>query len=134
MSKRNPIFDALLVAALLALALLLFPRPAKAQGVVQCLPAERGLGTEKASAMIVSYDREGRSCLRYYCFLDNFTPQWPNAVQLNQWCGTRDEMSKVGSRIATIARAKDPLKSLQDASKRFPMVPLSHPSMASMPR
>jgi len=49
------------------------------------------------------------------------------------YCGTWAEQAKVGSRVNTIQKAADPLKSLQNAGTRFPMVPMTDPSMANMP-
>ena len=50
-----------------------------------------------------------------------------------KFCGTWTEQAKVSSRVSTIQKAADPLKSLQDAGKRFKIVPLDDPSMAGMP-
>ena len=48
--------------------------------------------------------------------------------------GTWAEFAKVPGRVATIKKAADPLKSAQDAGKRYTIVPLTDPSMAGMPK
>lgn len=95
----------------------------------KCLP----LGDEKGSMPFFSYNSAG-VCVRWHCYLDEFTPEFPTATQAVTYCGPWSAQHLVGSRIQTIQKAPDPLKSLQDLPKRITVVPLSHPSMASMPK
>lgn len=48
------------------------------------------------------------------------------------YVGTLAEFPKIGGRIATIAKAADPLKSLQTLPKRITMLPLTDPSLAAI--
>lgn len=48
------------------------------------------------------------------------------------YVGTIAELAKVGGRIATITKAADPLRSLQTAGQRFPILPLTDPSLAAV--
>lgn len=50
-----------------------------------------------------------------------------------KYCGSWAEQSKVAARVATVKKAPDQLKSLQDVGKRFKIVPLTDPTMVGMP-
>jgi hypothetical protein len=118
------------------LLLLLFCSGALAQTpylvVTACLPAADPLST-KASPPSVRWNDKG-VCVKWTCYLDTFTPTNQTATTTVTYCGTWAIQNLVGSRLQTIQRAADPLKSLQDAGKRFTMVPLTDPSMSGMPR
>lgn len=50
-----------------------------------------------------------------------------------EMCGTWGELPKVPGRLATMYKAGDPLKSFNEAGKRFPILPLTDQSMTGMP-
>lgn len=54
------------------------------------------------------------------------------STQTIAYIGALPELSKVGARLATIAKASDPLKSLQTADSRFKILPLTDPSLAAI--
>lgn len=104
----------------------LFTGAAQGQYLVKssCLPA--GNQTDiKASPPYFSYNTVG-VCVRWYCYSEE--------VKKVTYCGSWSEQSKVTSRVQTIQKSTDPLKSLGTAGNRFPIVPLDHPSMAGMPQ
>lgn len=131
--------------ALIAVAILglLVALPARAQTAPYtfspaCLPRflpyvatkESYFGDAASSHLIFSLNSEGL-CVKYYCL----PPLNSGLVgSVPKFCGPWAEQAKVGARVQTIQKAADPLKSLQTAGTRFPMVPLSDPSMAGMPR
>lgn len=91
---------------------------------------ESYFGDATSSHLIFSLNSEGL-CVKYYCL----PPLNSGLVgSVPKFCGTLAEQAKVGARLQTIQKAADPLKSLQTAGTRFPMVPLSDPSMAGMPK
>jgi len=117
---------------------LLLLLPSLTWGQALCLPSPTGAIPEDqskifASELFFSYNPTG-VCVKWICYLPEFSEKYPSATQKNQYCGSWAEQSKVGGRIETIQKAADPLKSLQDAPKRFPMLPLSDPSMSGMPK
>lgn len=111
------------------IGVMLFAGAAHAQVMPKCLP----LGNDKGSSLFMSHNATG-VCVRWHCYLDEFTPEYPTAVQSVTYCGTWGQMNLVGGRVQTIQKAADPLKSLQDLPKRITVVPLSDPSMAGMPK
>jgi len=117
--SRITLAAVLAVASSMALAQVPYTVPA------QCLPSSDPSSTT-ASLPYLSFNAKG-VCVRWYCF--------PPGVTINKviYCGTWAELSKVGARVQTIQKAADPLASLQNAGKRFPMVPLTDPSMSGMP-
>lgn len=117
----------------IAAFLLLCPLLVYAQGAPKCLPAENGLFTDTASALVISHNKVG-VCAKWLCYLEEFTPQHPRAIQLNEDCGTWAQMHLVGRRLQTMRAAPDPLKSLQTLPQRIKVVPLTDPSMAGMPK
>jgi hypothetical protein len=48
------------------------------------------------------------------------------------YVGTVAEFSRAGTRLQTIMRATDPLKSLQTAGTRYTILPLTDPSLAAI--
>lgn len=72
------------------------------------------------------------TCVRWECLPAGYTPGTPFRVVT--YCGTWAEFAKVPARVATIKKAADPLRSAQNAGKRFKIVPLTDPSMAGMPK
>lgn len=100
---------------------LLFVGGANAQA---CLPTT-DLSSTTASPLYFAKNDKG-VCVSWYCYGTKAT--------ISTYCGTWAELPKVGGRIQTIQKAKDPLKSLQDAHKRFKIVPLDDPSMDGMPK
>jgi len=90
-----------------------------------CLPASTP-SSLTASLHYLSFNEKG-VCVRWYCF------PLEGVITKTTYCGTWAELSKVGARVQTIQKAGDPLVSLQNAGKRFPMVPLTDPSMSGMP-
>lgn len=93
-----------------------------------CLPASDSL---TASPIYTHISKNG-ACVWWYCYLDEFSDRFPTAVQRNTYCGLPTEFSKIGGRVDTIRKAADPLKSLQDAPKRFPILPLSDPQFDAL--
>ena len=119
-------------------SLLLAPVLALAQGTEVCLPSPvNAIPADQSvifgSPAVLTYNSTG-VCIKWICYLPTFSDQFPSATQKNQYCGSWTELSKVGGRIETIQKATDPLKSLNNAGKRFPIVPLSDPSMDGMPK
>ncbi len=113
---------------LLALALLL-PSLAFGQAYTvkaACLPAVDPQSTV-ASTPWLRWNATG-VCVRWNCY----KTATASAAGVT-YCGTWAEQSKVGGRVNTIQKAADPLKSLQTAGARFPMVPMTDPSMSDMP-
>lgn len=98
--------------------------PALAQ---TCLPASDAASTT-ASPPYVTHNAAGM-CWRWYCY-----PAGTREARLVTSCGTWAQMHLVGARVQTIQKAADPLKSLQDAPKRFTVLPMSDPAMAAMPK
>lgn len=84
-----------------------------------CLPS-MSASSLTASPLYTHISKNG-ACVRWYCYQEN------PAVQSNTYCGLPSELSKVGTRINTIVKSPNPLKSLQDAPKRFTILPLSDP-------
>lgn len=101
------VFFCFLLASILPLA-------AQAQ---QALPAAAGPG-----AMHTLVTRQG-ACVWYYTYTTELTPT-SDGILFNVWCGTPDELPKVGGRVRTIINAADPLKSLQTLPSRVPMTKL----------
>lgn len=102
---------------------------AQAAALPLCLP----LGNDKGSRPFLSHNDKG-VCVRWHCYLDTFSDEYPTAVQSVTYCGAWSQLHLVGGRIQTIQKAPDPLKSLQELPKRITVVPLSDPSMAGMPK
>lgn len=90
-----------------------------------CLPS-MSASSLTASPLYTHISKNG-ACVWWYCYLSEFSEKYPLAIQKNAYCGLPAELSKVGSRVDTIRKAPDPLKSLQDAPKRFTILPLSAP-------
>lgn len=116
------------------LLLLLFAASANAQnlGTTKCLPAMDDTSLT-ASPAYTSWNLTG-VCVRWYCYLPEFTPEYPSGIQKVTYCGTWAIQNLVGGRVQTIQKAADPLKSLNDAGKRFTIVPMTDPSMLWMPQ
>lgn len=105
----------------LLLILMITPMQASGQVRPRCLPTPATLATNWNSCGI---------CASFVCPATGAasTP-WRYT-----YCGTWAEQSKVGSRIQTIQKAKDPLKSLQTLPDRITILPLSDPQFACMPK
>jgi hypothetical protein len=106
--------------AVLFCTCLLLPLAVRAQTGPQCLPR-----IDNAAWLAGDYEFRASidgACVRWACYEVGTA-----RVQTNTYCGTTAELSKVGSRMQTIIRAADPLKSLQTAGARFPILPLSDP-------
>jgi hypothetical protein len=123
-----------LVCLILAI---LYPAIAHAQTApylvpAQCLPALTAF-SETASPLYVTANSTG-VCVKWLCYWDEFSVQYPDAVARITFCGTWKEAAKASSRIATIQKSKDPLKSLNDLGKRIVILPLSDPQFADLPK
>ena len=94
-----------------------------------CLPSQNSL---TASPLFVYEDIRLGACVRWVCYLDDFTDEYPSARQLNTYCGNVAEIAKVSSRLSTIVKAADPLKSLQTMGTRFTVSPLSDPQFLDL--
>lgn len=114
-----------------ALLALLLAAPAFAAPPL-CLPTTDAKSTT-ASPLYAGISRNG-AWVYWYCYLPTFSDEYPSAVQLNVYVGTPAELDKVGARVQTMLKAPDTLKSLQDAGKRFKILPLTDPSLAAVVR
>ena len=116
--------------------LLLFPGLALSQPL--CLPVSKfevpaDQSLPFGSELLSTYNSFG-ACVKWLCYLPEFSEKYPSATQKNTYCGTWSQMHLVGPRIQTIQKAADPLKSLQSAGNRFTIIPLSDPSMKNLPK
>lgn len=93
-----------------------------------CLPST-GAASSPGSSLSVTYNQQC-VCVKWQCPV----PADPLKVQQVIYCGTWLEAAKASSRISTIQKATDPLKSLQDAGKRFTIKPLSDPQFDVCPK
>jgi hypothetical protein len=101
--------------------ILLLPTMAMAQaGAAKCLPM-MDTQTHLATEMWSSISANG-VCVRWWCIQRD-----KGLRQINTYCGLWSEIPKVGGRVDTIRKASDPLKSLNDAGKRFPIKDLFSP-------
>lgn len=98
---------------------------ARAQFIPPCLPAIDN-NSLTASPIYSGVSKNG-AWVRWYCYDDATL-----TVTKVQYVGTLAELSKVGGRVATIIKAADPLRSLQTAGNRFPILPLTDPSLAAI--
>jgi hypothetical protein len=103
-----------------SLLLALFVMSAQAQ---QCLPVDR----LNSSPVYIDMNSAG-ACVRWFCYGEAIEPKRV------AYCGTWEQMHLVGSRIQTIQKATDPLKSLQTLGNRITVVPMTDPTMAGMPK
>lgn len=112
-------------AIILATALFLFAafHQAHAQAWPTALPNIDGTSL-KAGPPILGASRNGVWIVWFH--VDPVT----NKLMRVAYVGTPAELSKVGGRIATILKSADPLRSLQTAGSRFPILPLTDPSLA----
>jgi hypothetical protein len=113
-----------------ALLALLFAAPAFAGPL--CLPTTDEK-SQAASPLYAGISRNG-AWVYWYCYLPTFSDEYPSAVQLNVYVGTPAELDKVGARVQTMLKAPDTLESLQNAGKRFKILPLTDPSLAAVVR
>ena len=117
-----------------AVLLLLLPLAAAAQTPYlvkpACIPEVKTIG-QIASLPEVQWNTVG-VCVRWFCGPDPYVDN--GTYQVVTYCGTWAEFSKVPGRAATIKKSTDPLKSAQTAGTRYPIVPLTDPSMAGMPK
>ena len=107
---------------LIALALALTGAGATAQSCLTNLT----LNGVEGSPLYSGITRNG-AWVRWYCY-DYARRQIARVA----YVGTLPELSKVGARVQTIMKAADPLKSLQTAGSRFPILPLTDPSLAAI--
>lgn len=95
-----------------------------------CMPVVSTPGWRAANQQIRT--NAAGVCVSWECLPDAWKPG--DAVRVVTYCGTWMEAAKASARIDTIRKAADPLKSLHDAGKRYPIVPLTDPSMAGLPK
>lgn len=96
---------------------------AHAQVIPPCLPA-LNQSSLTASPIYSGVTKNG-AWVYWFCYTATTRTQVT-------YVGSTAELSKVGSRIQTILKAIDPLRSLQTAGSRFPILPLTDPSLAAV--
>lgn len=104
---------------LFVLIFALLTPPAFGQARIQvkptCLPSVTGVRVQVNTVGV---------CTQFICPISGSNPAM---VWKYTYCGTWAEQSKVASRIETIRKAVDPLKSLQTLGSRIPMYSLDDP-------
>jgi len=117
------------IARTMALAAILFLfaafHQAHAQAWPQVLPNIDGTSL-KAGPPILGASRNGVWLVYFYVHPET------NKLMRVSYVGTLPELSKVGGRLATILKSANPLLSLQTAGNRFPILPLTDPSLAAV--
>lgn len=96
---------------------------AHAQVIPPCLPA-LDQTSQTASPLYSGVTKNG-AWVYWFCYTATTRTQVT-------YVGSTAELSKVGGRVATILKSLNPLQSLQTAGSRFPILPLTDPSLAAV--
>lgn len=115
---------------------LLLPATAGAQYtfVPECLP-NLGPSFSKTASPLDIVSNETCTCVKWYCYAQpGATADGGTPGSVPTYCGLNSQLHLVGSRIQTIMKAADPLKSLSELGKRITLLPLSAPELASCPK